>query len=155
MVTILGGRRPGYGCGMPDDLTSSDTSPDVDWLADLAATDGRLHSTLAGRLEGLGQDAWARRAIEAESALGQARAALRMQDRILADLVVRHRELEEHLRELEEHLRAKEAEEAEIVETEPREAGLGQKISRAAGIVLTDPRRAARAIRRRLPGGSA
>ncbi|MGO1833986.1 hypothetical protein CZ771_05090 [Actinomycetales bacterium JB111] len=133
---------------MPDDLTSSDTSPDVDWLADLAATDGRLHSTLAGRLEGLGQDAWARRAIEAESALGQARAALRMQDRILADLVVRHRELEEHLR-------AKEAEEAEIVETEPREAGLGQKISRAAGIVLTDPRRAARAIRRRLPGGSA
>lgn len=148
MVTILGGRRPGYRCGMPDDLTSSDTSPDVDWLADLAATDGRLHSTLAGRLEGLGQDAWARRAIEAESALGQARAALRMQDRILADLVVRHRELEEHLR-------AKEAEEAEIVETEPREAGLGQKISRAAGIVLTDPRRAARAIRRRLPGGSA
>jgi hypothetical protein len=71
-----------------------------------------------------------------------------MQDRILADLVVRHRELEEHLR-------AKEAQEAEAAPPEPREAGLGQRISRAAGIVLTDPRRAARAIRRRLPGGSA
>jgi hypothetical protein len=148
MVTILRGGRPGYRCGMPDDLTSSDTPSVVDWLADLAAADGRLHSTLAGRLESLGQDAWARRAIEAEAALGQARSALRMQDRILADLVVRHRELEEHLR-------AKEAQEAEAAPPEPREAGLGQRISRAAGIVLTDPRRAARAIRRRLPGGSA
>jgi len=141
---------------MPDDLTSSDTPPDVDWLADLAAVDGRVHSTLAGRLENLGHDAWARRAIEAEAALGQARSALRMQDRILADLVVRHHELEERLSAAEDPGAAEEASESEaVVGPESAERGLGKRIVHVAGIVLTDPRRAARAIRRRLPGGSA
>ena len=140
---------------MPDDLTSSDTTPeapsDVDWLADLAATDGRLHSTLAGRLESLGTDAWARRTIEAEAALGQARAALRMQDRIIADLLVRHRELEEHLAAKAEL----EAAEAAAQAAEPPPRGPGPKVAHVATVIVTDPLRAARAVRRRLPGGSA
>ncbi|MGC5616617.1 hypothetical protein [Georgenia sp. Z1491] len=122
------------------------------WLDDLAATDAELHASLAGRIELLGRDAWSRRTIEAEAALGQARATITLQDRLLRDLAARHVELEDDIRELQNPGST----------AMPGDAAAPSRARRfvasvpgRAKVAVTDPARALRAVRRRLPGGAA
>ena len=119
------------------------------WLADLAAADADLHATLAGRSEHLARAAWSRRVVEAQAALGQARATIALQDRLLHDLATRHTELEAEVHALHG---TPAADSPESVAQAGAEQPVGQPPSRLR-IALTDPARALRAVRRRLPGG--
>ncbi|MGC5628449.1 hypothetical protein ACPYO6_09430 [Georgenia sp. Z1344] len=125
------------------------------WLDDLAATDAELHATLAGRLELLGRDAWSRRTLEAEAALGQARATITLQDRLLRDLAVRHTELEDDIRELQNpgSTRAPGGGAPDDDAGPSRARRLLASVPGRAKVAVTDPARALRAVRRRLPGG--
>lgn len=119
------------------------------WLSDLAAADADLHATLAGREEHLARAAWSRRVVEAQAALGQARATITLQDRLLHDLATRHTELEAEIHAL--HGTPVDAAGDPVAPAED-ERPVGPT-RRRLKIVVTDPARAVRAVRRRLPGG--
>lgn len=124
------------------------------WLDELASTDAHLHATLEGRREQLSREAWSRRVVEAEAALAQARSTIALQDRLLRDLTHRHVELEAELQAAQgAGDEAGAAGDAATQADSDVPLGAGAPTSRLR-VAVTDPVRALRAVRRRLPGGS-